>query len=66
MDVNEPFRRPMFKTGRFNLERSRPMKKLLSGLFVAVFALGSLSAIACSGDKAKDDKQMSTPAKPKV
>ncbi len=42
------------------------MKKLLSGLFVAVFALGSLSAIACSGDKAKDDKQMSTPAKPRI
>ena len=30
------------------------MKKLLSGLFVAVFALGSLSAVACPGDKAKD------------
>lgn len=42
------------------------MKKLLSGLFVAVFALGSLSAAACPGDKAKDDKQMSSPAKPKV
>ena len=56
----------MFKTVRFDLERSRPMKKLLSGLFVAVFALGSLSAIACSGDKAKDDKQMSTPAKPRI
>jgi hypothetical protein len=27
--------------------------------------LGSVSAIAC-GDKAKDEKQMSTPAKPKV
>lgn len=40
------------------------MKKMLSGLFVAVFALGSLSAVACPGDKAKDDKQMSSPAKP--
>ena len=40
------------------------MKKLLSGLFVAVFALGSLSAVACPGDKAKDDGKQSTPKKP--
>lgn len=41
------------------------MRKLLSVVVATVFALGSLSAIAC-GDKAKDEKQMSTPAKPKV
>ena len=41
------------------------MKKLLSVLVAAVFAIGSVSAIAC-GDNAKDQKQMSTPAKPKV
>jgi hypothetical protein len=42
------------------------MKKLICALVAAVFALGSLSALACPGDKAKDEKQMSTPAKPKV
>lgn len=42
------------------------MKKLCCGLLAAVFALGSLSAIACPGEKAKDEKQMSTPAKPKA
>lgn len=42
------------------------MKKLFCGLLAAVFALGSLSAIACPGEKAKDEKQMSTPAKPKA
>ena len=42
------------------------MKQLVSGLLAALFALASISAIACSGDKAKDEKQMSTPAKPKV
>lgn len=41
------------------------MKRLFSALLVAVFAMGSISAIAC-GDKAKDEKQMSTPSKPKV
>ena len=41
------------------------MKKILSLLIAAVFAIGSVSAIAC-GDKAKDEKQMSTPSKPKV
>lgn len=41
------------------------MKRLISALLVAVFAMGSISAIAC-GDKAKDEKQMSTPSKPKV
>ncbi|MER2538791.1 MAG: hypothetical protein ABTQ26_06085 [Azonexus sp.] len=41
------------------------MKRLISALLVAVFAIGSVSAIAC-GDKAKDEKQMSTPSKPKV
>ena len=41
------------------------MKRWISALLVAVFAIGSVSAFAC-GDKAKDEKQMSTPAKPKV
>ena len=41
------------------------MKKFVSVLVAALFAVGSVSAIAC-GDKAKDEKQMSTPAKPKV
>lgn len=41
------------------------MKRLISTLLVAIFAIGSVSAIAC-GDKAKDEKQMSTPSKPKV
>lgn len=40
------------------------MKKIVSVLLAAVFAMGSFSAIAC-GDKAKDEKQMSTPEKPK-
>lgn len=42
-----------------------PMKILISSLLAVVFALGSVSVMAC-GDKAKDEKQMSTPAKPKV
>ncbi len=42
------------------------MKKLMYGLLAALFALSSLSAVACPGDKAKDEKQMSTPSKPKV
>jgi hypothetical protein len=41
------------------------MKKVISVLLAAVFAIASASAIAC-GDKAKDEKQMSTPSKPKV
>jgi hypothetical protein len=41
------------------------MNRLISALLLAVFALGSVSAMAC-GDQAKDEKQMSTPAKPKV
>lgn len=45
--------------------KERPMIKLISAVLATVFALGSVSAIAC-GDKAKDEKQMSTPAKPKV
>lgn len=42
------------------------MKKMISLLVATAFALGSLSAVACPGDKVKDEKQMSTPAKPKV
>ena len=38
------------------------MKKFLTVLFVGLFALGSVNALAC-GDKAKDEKQMSTPDK---
>ncbi len=41
------------------------MIKLISAVVAVVFALGSVSAFAC-GDKAKDEKQMSTPSKPKV
>ena len=41
------------------------MSKLISAVLAAVFALSSVSALAC-GYKAKDEKQMSTPAKPKV
>lgn len=41
------------------------MKKLICAALAAVFALASVSAIACS-DKAKDEKQMSTPSKPKA
>ena len=42
------------------------MKQLLSAVLAALFALNSVSALACSGDKAKDEKQMSTPSKPKI
>jgi hypothetical protein len=42
------------------------MKQLLSAMFAALFALTSVSALACQGDKAKDEKQMSTPSKPKI
>lgn len=41
------------------------MTKLISALLATVLALTSVSVLACS-DKAKDEKQMSTPAKPKV
>ena len=41
------------------------MKKLVSALLAAVFVLSSVSALAC-GDKAKDEKQTSTPSKPKI
>ena len=41
------------------------MKQMISVLLAAVFTVASVSAIAC-GDKAKDEKQMSTPSKPKV
>ena len=48
-----------------NQYEEKGMKKLFSVLVAAVFAIGSVSAIAC-GDKAKDEKQMSTPSKPKI
>ena len=41
------------------------MKKAIAALLAALFAVASVSAIAC-GDKAKDEKQMSTPSKPKA
>lgn len=40
------------------------MKKLLAAVMATLFALGSVNALAC-GDKAKDEKQMSTPDKTK-
>lgn len=43
------------------------MTKLISGLLAAVFALVSVSVMACPyGDKAKDEQQISKPAKPKA
>ncbi len=45
--------------------KETPMKKLISAMLAAVFALSAVSALAC-GDKAKDEKQMSTPSKPKI
>lgn len=43
------------------------MKKLSALLLGLLLAGGSVSALACPGDKSKDDgKQMSTPAKPKA
>ncbi len=42
------------------------MKRLMASMLAAVFALGSASVLACPGDKAKDEKQMSTPSKPKA
>ena len=41
------------------------MKKAIAALLAAVFAFASVSALAC-GDKAQDEKQMSTPSKPKL
>ena len=41
------------------------MKRVLSLMLAALFAVGATSAVAC-GDKAKDEKQMSTPSKPKA
>ncbi|HEX6735677.1 MAG TPA: hypothetical protein VF096_12770 [Azonexus sp.] len=38
------------------------MKQLLAAVLAGLFALGSVNALAC-GDKAKDEKQMSTPDK---
>ncbi|MFV0663362.1 hypothetical protein [Denitromonas sp.] len=42
------------------------MKRLFTALLTALFAFGSLSAVACTGDKAKDDTGgMSTPSQSK-
>jgi hypothetical protein len=59
---NQPANLPSY--GSLNAKEI-PMKKLVSALLAAVFALSSVSALAC-GDKAKDEKQMSTPSKPKI
>lgn len=53
------------QTEMFNRRRMW-MKRLLTAMIAAVFALGSASVLACPGDKAKDEKQMSTPSKPKA
>lgn len=42
------------------------MKRFLSGLLVALFALASVSALACPADKTKTDQQINKPAKPKA
>lgn len=42
------------------------MTKFISALLAAVFALVSTSVMACPGDKAKDEQQISKPAKPKA
>jgi hypothetical protein len=39
------------------------MKRLLTAVLAALFAFASVNALACGGDKAKDEKQMSTPDK---
>lgn len=42
------------------------MKKLICGLLAALFAVTSISAIACTAaDKAKDGSQVNTPPKTK-
>ena len=41
------------------------MKKLLCVLLGALFALTSVTAFACTGDKAKDGSQINTPSRPK-
>lgn len=41
------------------------MTKFISALLAAVFALVSTSVMACP-DKAKDEQQISKPAKPKA
>ena len=39
------------------------MKRFIAAMLAALFAFGSMSAIACPGDKAKDDQGgMSTPS----
>ncbi|WP_281281803.1 hypothetical protein [Denitromonas halophila] len=42
------------------------MNRFLNALLTVLFAFGSLSAVACTGDKAKDDTGgMSTLSQPK-
>lgn len=40
------------------------MNKIVAAVLAALFAVASVNALAC-GDKAKDEKQMSTPDKTK-
>jgi hypothetical protein len=41
------------------------MKRFIAGLLAALFAMASVSALACEGSKTKDDSGgMSTPSKP--
>jgi len=61
----ETFRRGDGQSITF-LRRRQAMKKVFAALLASVFALSAGSALACPGDKAKDEKQMSTPSKPKV
>lgn len=41
------------------------MTRFVSALLAALLSIASVNALACSGDKAKDDRGgMSTPSKP--
>ncbi|MBS1191530.1 MAG: hypothetical protein H6R10_3322 [Rhodocyclaceae bacterium] len=42
------------------------MTKLISAVLAAVFALASVSVMACPDGKTQSDQQISKPAKPKV
>jgi len=46
--------------------KEKLMKKLICGLLAALFAVTSISAIACTAaDKAKDGSQVNTPPRTK-
>lgn len=42
------------------------MKRILSTLLAAMFALASVSALACPDSKTKSDQQINKPDKPKT